>query len=122
MRDYLNANEEKANEYSDLKIKLADEYPNDRIAYTKGKSKLIEEILNSASMWRKCNDYKCNDWKSISIRLRKCDEVDHLESIIAITRQKMFNEVMLEISQILELGPYDKAYLKQKIGALNELL
>ena len=44
-----------------LKIKLADEYPNDRIAYTKGKSKLIEEILNSASMWKKCNDYKCNN-------------------------------------------------------------
>lgn len=65
MRDYLNANEEKANEYSDLKIKLADEYPNDRIAYTKGKSKLIEEILKSASMWRKCNDYKSNNWKSI---------------------------------------------------------
>ena len=61
MRDYLNANEQKANEYSDLKIKLADEYPNDRIAYTKGKSKLIEEILNSASMWKKCNDYKCNN-------------------------------------------------------------
>ena len=47
-------------------------------------------------------------------RVRKCDEVDHLESIIAITRQKMFNEVMLEIFQILELGPYDKTYLKQK--------
>lgn len=55
MRDYLNANEQKANEYSDLKIKPANEYPNDRIAYTKGKSKLIEEILKSASMWRKCN-------------------------------------------------------------------
>lgn len=61
MRDYLNANEDKANEYSDLKIKLANEYPNDRIAYTNGKSKLIEEILNSASMWRKCNDYKSNN-------------------------------------------------------------
>ena len=47
-------------------------------------------------------------------RVRKCDEVDHLESIIASTRQKMFNEVMLEIFQILELGPYDKTYLKQK--------
>ena len=35
-RDYLNANEEKANEYSDLKIKLAKKYPNDRIAYTNG--------------------------------------------------------------------------------------
>ena len=48
-------------EYSDLKIKLANEYPNDRIAYTNGKSKLIEEILKSASMWRKCNDYKSNN-------------------------------------------------------------
>lgn len=47
-------------------------------------------------------------------KIRKCDEVDHLESIIAITRQKMFDEVMLEIFQILELGPYDKTYLKQK--------
>ena len=57
MRDYLNANEEKAKEYSELKKQLANKYPNDRIAYTNGKSKLIEEILNSASMWRKCNDY-----------------------------------------------------------------
>ena len=47
-------------------------------------------------------------------RLRKCDEVDHLESIIAITRQKMFNEVMFEIFQILELGPYDKSHFKQQ--------
>ena len=47
-------------------------------------------------------------------KVRKTDEVDHLESIIAITRQKMFNEVMLEIFQILELGPYDKRILKNK--------
>lgn len=47
-------------------------------------------------------------------KIRKCDEADHLESIIAITRQKMFNEVMLEIFQILDLGPYDKTNLKQK--------
>ena len=56
MRDYLNANEDKANEYSDLKIKLANEDPNDRISYTKGKSKLIEEILKNAALWRKVND------------------------------------------------------------------
>ena len=56
MRDYLNANEVKANEYSYLKIKLANEYPNDRISYTKGKSKLIEEILKNAALWRKVND------------------------------------------------------------------
>lgn len=48
MRDYLNSNEEKAKEYSNLKKQLAKKYPNDRIAYTQGKSKLIEEILESA--------------------------------------------------------------------------
>ena len=47
-------------------------------------------------------------------KIRKCDEADRLESIIAITRQKMFNEVMLDIFRILELGPYDKRILKNK--------
>lgn len=47
-------------------------------------------------------------------KIRKCDEADHLESIIAITRQKMFDEVMLDIFRILELGPYDKRILKNK--------
>lgn len=47
-------------------------------------------------------------------KIRKCDELDHLESIIAITRQKMFDEVMLDIFRILELGPYDKRILKNK--------
>lgn len=47
-------------------------------------------------------------------KIRKCDESDHLESIIAITRQKMFNEVMGDIFRILELGPYDKRILKNK--------
>ena len=37
-------------------------------------------------------------------KIRKCDEADHLESIIAITRQKMFDEVMLDVFRILELG------------------
>ena len=47
-------------------------------------------------------------------KIRKCDEADHLESIIAITRHKMFDEVMLDIFRILELGPYDKRILKEK--------
>ncbi len=38
MRDYLNAHEGKAKEYSDLKEHLAEEYPKDRNAYTNGKS------------------------------------------------------------------------------------
>ena len=55
MRDYLNAHRDKAEQYSELKIKLAKEYPEDRIAYTEGKSKFIENILNETSEWRKEN-------------------------------------------------------------------
>lgn len=53
MRDYLNAHEEEAKEYSDLKERLAREYPEDRIAYTNGKRALIERILRTADEWRK---------------------------------------------------------------------
>lgn len=74
MRDYLNANEEKAKEYSELKKQLANKYPNDRIAYTNGKSKLIEEILNSASMWRKSNDYVNREVESFYV-MHSRDEI-----------------------------------------------
>ena len=53
MRDYLNAHEEVAMEYSGLKERLAEAYPEDRIAYTDGKSALIERILQVAEQWRK---------------------------------------------------------------------
>lgn len=52
MRDYLNANAEKALEYSALKNNLAEKYPGDRVAYTNGKSDFIKEILQSAAEWR----------------------------------------------------------------------
>lgn len=53
MRDYLNAHKDKAKEYSDLKEWLAKTYPEDRQAYTNGKSEFIETILQSAEEWRK---------------------------------------------------------------------
>ncbi len=40
--------------------------------------------------------------------IRSCDEIDHLESIISIVRKKMFNEVMLEVFQLLKVGPFDR--------------
>ena len=49
MRDYLNSHEKEAKAYSDLKIRLAEQYPNDRIAYTEAKSKMIDEILIKAA-------------------------------------------------------------------------
>lgn len=52
MRDYLNTHEKEAQEYSALKEYLAKKYPEDRSAYTKGKSELIEKILLMATRWR----------------------------------------------------------------------
>ena len=56
MRDYLNTHEEKAKEYSDLKERLANIYPENRRAYTAGKNILIENILQNAEEWRKNSD------------------------------------------------------------------
>ncbi len=64
--DYLNFNEFAAREYSLLKMRLAAEYPNDRIAYTSGKKQLIEGILERAKAWRKqCDLSSENDKKLI---------------------------------------------------------
>ena len=48
MRDYLNSHEEDAKAYSDLKAKLAEQYPGDRESYTRAKSSMINDILNKA--------------------------------------------------------------------------
>lgn len=52
MRDYLNAHDEKANEYSALKKSLAEKYSNDREGYTRAKSNFIEKVLQEAKVWR----------------------------------------------------------------------
>ena len=44
-RDYLNDQPAQAKEYEELKQELAQLYPEDRVAYTKGKQKFIDEIL-----------------------------------------------------------------------------
>lgn len=58
LRDYLNANKEKAREYSALKERLAKEYPEDRIAYTDGKKEFIKDVLERAWTWRNNNPSK----------------------------------------------------------------
>ena len=45
LRDYLRKNPEKAQQYGNLKKRLAAEYPNDIDAYVKGKTSFITEIL-----------------------------------------------------------------------------
>ena len=50
--DYLNENDEAAHEYAKLKLELARRFPNDRVAYTNGKSELISRLLGDAKKWR----------------------------------------------------------------------
>lgn len=48
LRDYLISDRCKAKEYERLKKKLAERYPDNRTAYTKGKSNLIESFIEEA--------------------------------------------------------------------------
>ena len=48
-RDYLRAHPEKAQEYFELKVKLADTLGHDRDAYTNAKTEFIEDILKQAA-------------------------------------------------------------------------
>ena len=56
-RDYLNLHEEYAKEYSDIKIKLAKKYPNDRFRYTKEKEKFLRTIYQKIDA-EKLRDFK----------------------------------------------------------------
>lgn len=44
-RDYLIAHPDRASEYQRLKMHLAAKYPNDRVAYTKGKTDFIMRVM-----------------------------------------------------------------------------
>lgn len=54
-RDYLSSNTEAAREYETVKFRLAEQYPNDRIAYTDGKQEIIDRILAEARIWKRKN-------------------------------------------------------------------
>ena len=51
-RDYLNSNMEAAREYEAVKFSLAEQYPDDRIAYTDGKQEVIDRLLVEARVWK----------------------------------------------------------------------
>ena len=52
-RDHLTAHPDEAREYQRLKMRLATEYPNDRVAYTKGKIDFIMRVMEMAKQARK---------------------------------------------------------------------
>jgi GrpB-like predicted nucleotidyltransferase (UPF0157 family) len=47
-RDYLIEHPEVAKEYEALKLRLANDYPNDRIAYTEGKTDFVVRLTHLA--------------------------------------------------------------------------
>ena len=52
-RDYLNSNIEAAREYEAVKLRLAEQYPDDRIACTDGKQEVIDGLLADARVWKR---------------------------------------------------------------------
>jgi GrpB-like predicted nucleotidyltransferase (UPF0157 family) len=54
-RDYLIAHPETAREYEALKLRLADNYPNDRIAYTNGKTEFVVRVTQIAKEYYQKN-------------------------------------------------------------------
>ena len=51
-RDYLNSNIKAAREYESVKLRLAEQYSNDRIAYTDGKQEVMDKLLEKARVWK----------------------------------------------------------------------
>ena len=47
-RDYLIAHPDAAHAYAELKMQLARDYPNDRVAYTRGKTEFIAMVMEKA--------------------------------------------------------------------------
>lgn len=55
-RDYLNAQPEKAMQYDALKVRLCQQFSQERARYTAGKHALISQLLDEACLWRiKCS-------------------------------------------------------------------
>lgn len=50
-RDYLIEHPQATRQYHDLKLKLANDFPNDRVAYTEGKTKFIVEIMQTVKKY-----------------------------------------------------------------------
>lgn len=52
IKDYLNAHQEDALAYEDLKKELCEKFSDDRKTYTAHKAAFIEDIINKAKAWR----------------------------------------------------------------------
>jgi GrpB-like predicted nucleotidyltransferase (UPF0157 family) len=50
-RNYLRTNADARQRYENLKLELSQRYPSDREAYTEGKTDLIRELLEEATVW-----------------------------------------------------------------------
>jgi len=52
-RDYLRSHPDDARAYGELKLRLAEQFENDRAAYTDAKGTFINEVMAKAEVWAK---------------------------------------------------------------------
>ena len=57
-RDYMRGHADDAQQYSELKQRLAQQYPNDIEAYMDGKHEFIHRIDQKAAVWTSCSNSK----------------------------------------------------------------
>lgn len=53
VRDYLRAHQDTADEYGELKAKLAQQFPNDSGAYSDGKDDFVKQLEETALEWKR---------------------------------------------------------------------
>jgi len=61
-RDYLIKHPAVAQEYQRLKMELARDYPNDRVAYTKGKTEFVVQVTKEAKRFYVIGSHLHNPW------------------------------------------------------------
>lgn len=58
VRDYLNGHPKDSAAYAALKMRLAEQFPNDADAYCKGKEEFLDELEEKAFLWQRQEKYK----------------------------------------------------------------
>jgi GrpB-like predicted nucleotidyltransferase (UPF0157 family)/protein associated with RNAse G/E len=92
LRDYLRQHPAVAQEYADLKLRLAEQFPTDRVAYTEGKSGFISQVLVKAlpDLWPRPGDV-------ITVRVYKQDQT--LQRWWSTTVESITDEWLVTLSQ-----------------------
>lgn len=112
-RDYLRENKEIAKEYEELKVKLSEQYSNDREKYSRYKSRFVKEIVHENKDIDKCkkDDYY-QIYRSKSLFLQR-----YMDSIVQGRKGQIFfaEEVFYRAMDFYNYNYIDYPYYLDKL-------